>query len=523
VGRETRYTYSTHDSATNADVPDAICASGSSIDLLKVEVKNGAVWDVVQTSSYNSAHLPLTLTDAALQISTATYLSDNTGRVHTMVTPPRNGHDGNALSLAERTTTFEYFADNDPTAPSRLKSITGPSIGGVTGPSTSLTYDAEGRVRTRTDADGYSLIMEYDSLDRLTKTTYPDGSYEETKYNRLDPEGDRDRLGRWSYTFYDALRRPRALRDALGRTMTMTWCSCGSLDGITDAAGNTTTWDRDLQGRIMKERRADGKLWEYAYEDRVSRPKTIKDPKQQLKTFSYDGDDKLTGVAYAGGVTSTTNLTFSYRNGQGSPDPYGRVLSMSDGTGLTTFEYHPAGTLGAINLKSVDNPGVSDVVEYAYDELGRLRNRKLNGSANEVTYLFDSLGRIRNESAAMGSFAFDYDGVTSRVLSISYPNGQRVDNAYFGNAGDRRLRQIHNTLSGGSTLSKFDYTYDVIGNISTWAQQRGSSAAETYNFKWSCRSSGGKAWSIGIRREHSTRSSEPQRAADLPIHPSDGA
>jgi DNA-binding beta-propeller fold protein YncE len=39
----------------------------------------------------------------------------------------------------------------------------------------------------------------------------------------------------------------------------------------------------------------------------------------------------------------------------------------------------------------------------------------------------------------------------------------------------------------------------------------------------SCRPSGGKAWPITIRREHSTRSSAPQRAAGLPIHPSCGA
>jgi hypothetical protein len=39
----------------------------------------------------------------------------------------------------------------------------------------------------------------------------------------------------------------------------------------------------------------------------------------------------------------------------------------------------------------------------------------------------------------------------------------------------------------------------------------------------SCRPSGGKARAITIRREHSTRSSAPQRAAGLPIHPCDGA
>jgi hypothetical protein len=50
--------------------------------------------------------------------------------------------------------------------------------------------------------------------------------------------------------------------------------------------------------------------------------KTLKDPKQQVKTFSYDLDDKKTGIAYTGEAISTTDVTFSFRNGQNAPDPY---------------------------------------------------------------------------------------------------------------------------------------------------------------------------------------------------------
>src|SRR5262249_46550295 len=40
----------------------------------------------------------------------------------------------------------------------------------------SFTYDAFGRIRTRTDTDGYVITYNYDAGDRVTRKTYPDGS-----------------------------------------------------------------------------------------------------------------------------------------------------------------------------------------------------------------------------------------------------------------------------------------------------------------------------------------------------------
>jgi YD repeat-containing protein len=149
-----------------------------------------------------------------------------------MVSPPRAG-----LTPAQRTTTYTYFPDNAQAGAGQLQSVTGP----LPGSTTSYTYDAYGRTRTVTDSDGYSVTNDYDLDGRPTRTTYPDGTYEEIVYNRFDPERRRDRLGRWTYTFYDALRRVTATRDPAGRTTSQVWCSCGALDKIIDANGNATT------------------------------------------------------------------------------------------------------------------------------------------------------------------------------------------------------------------------------------------------------------------------------------------
>src|ERR1041385_9074820 len=91
--------------------------------------------------------------------------------------------------------------------------------GAIPGATTGLTYDAYGRVRTVTDSEGYTLTYDYDSLDRPTRVTYPDQTYEQTVYDKLDAGMTRDRLGRWSLQTHDALRHLSGVQTAAGWTM----------------------------------------------------------------------------------------------------------------------------------------------------------------------------------------------------------------------------------------------------------------------------------------------------------------
>jgi RHS repeat-associated protein len=277
-------------------------------------------------------------------------------------------------------------------------------------------------------------------------------------------------------TFYDALRRPVAMRDPLGQTVTQQWCTCGSLDKLIDAAGNAITWERDLQGRVTREVRADGSATTFAFENTTSRLKQKTDAKNQTVTYQYALDDTQTQVTYTSAQVPTPTVTFTY-------DPaYMRLATMIDGTGTTTYAYHPPGVLGAGQVASIDGPLPNDTITYGYDELGRVTTRQINGVANALSVAYDALGRITSETNALGAFSYTYDGVTGRVSTLTYPNGQTVSYAYFGNAGDHRLQQLHNRLAGGATLSKFDYSHDAVGNVKTWSQQIGTNPAKVLTF-----------------------------------------
>jgi len=453
VGRETVYEY-----------------DANGIDHLRTKQRNGSTYDLLETRTYNSQHQSLTVTDVAGQVTTYTY--NTNGTLATVVTPPRAG-----LSVADRTTSYGYFSDNAGNGAGRLQSVTAP-LGQVT----SFTYDGHGRLRTTTDSDSYTLTYDYDVLDRATKVTFPDATFEETVYNRLDPEKTRDRLGRWTYTFHDALGRVASTRDPLGRTTTQTWCTCGALDKLTDANGNATTWQRDVQGRVTKEIRANLSEWIYTYESTTSRLKQVTDPKLQVKNIQYFADNRLKEVGYEHASYTTPTVSFTY------DALYGRLATMTDGAGTTAFAYNAVGippALGAAQLASVDGPvpGGSDTITYAYDELGRRVSRTLDGQT--TTFRFDALDRVEIVAHPIGDFAYGYTGPAGRLTSLRYPNGTSTTYAYFSGSLDRQLREIHHRLPGGvATLSKQTYAYDAVGNVTTWTQQGGSPEANAYDFSY---------------------------------------
>jgi RHS repeat-associated protein len=438
------------------------------IDLLEVRQVNGTNTELLASYTYNDKHQQLTSTDAAGQTTTRTY-DPNTHQLLTVTTPPTTANPSGAA------TTYGYNANG------QLASVTGP----VAGTTTTYEYDGYGRVWRVTDPEGHAVTREYDGLDRVTRFTYPDGTYEETDYDKLDAVKQRDRLGRWTQTFYDALRRPVATRDPAGRiTQKNEWVSCPSgcggggakISKLIDANGNATTWEYDLEGRVSQEIRANGATYNFTYENTTSRLASVQDPNGNVKTYSYNRDNTRAGITYqpGTGVAATPNVGFTY-------DPvYKRVATTTDGTGTTNYAYYAVGVLGAGQLQTIDGPLATDTITYGYDELRRGASKQIGGTSRTETQQFDALGRLTQITNPLGNFTYSYDGVTGRPLAVTYPNGQQTTYAYFGNAGGHRLQEIWNKKPDGSTLSKFDYTYEPVGNIVTWRQQNGSDPARVY-------------------------------------------
>ncbi len=425
------------------------------IDLLEVRMTRAGKDELLFKATYNAQHLPLTTTDAAGQTTTNAY----NARGQLLATTNPKGE----------TTTYAYDTNGF------LLAVDGPLPG--TNDTRLATYDAFGRVRTLTDADGYTTSTDYDAMDRVTRITFPDGTFLQISYDRLQPSVLQDRAGRQTLLEYDALGNLVKRTDPLGRVTRFQWCNCGDVKSLTDPMGRTTEWQADTQGRLVAKRYGDGSKVSYLYEHASGRLRQIVNEKGQFKQFTYNRDNTLRSVSYPNAVVPTPTVTYAY-----DPD-YLRRVSMTDGVGTTVYSYVPvlsAPNLGAGRLASIDGPYANDTITYAYDELGRRISTAINGVASVIEY--DAAGRVTSETNALGMFTYTYDGVSDRLLSEVFPNGLTRTNTYLDNLDDHALASI-NYRVGATPVSQFAYGRDIpAGRITTWSQQAGAAAPDVFSF-----------------------------------------
>ena len=461
MGRVTSYVYDTN----NVDLLAIFQRNPAGINV----DPDGFHADQIGNYVYNPLHEPLIETDVAGQSIVYTY--NAYGQILTR-TNARNEQ-----------TTFTYGG----TVPEGyLATITSPPFND-TSAVTSFAYDSFNRVRTVIDSDGYAVTTDYDNINRRTKITYPDATYDQFQYTdnitgamTLDLTGSRDRRGLWTYRHYNANRQMDSITDPQGRTTRYGWCSCGALASITDPKNQITTFSRDLEGRLYQKLFNDGTSVNYLYEGQTtpdtpgatSRLQSSTDAKNQRTNYFYFADDNVAQVTYTDTSGQplnppTPSVTYTY-------DPnYNRAATMADGTGTTSYSYNPVlapPVLGANRLASVDGAIANDTITFTYDELGRVNNRQVDGANNSETWNFDSLGRLSSDQNKLGVFNYSYVGLTNRLQTLTYPNGVTGNYSYFDNLEDKRLKQIKNQTSTGVLLSQFDYTYDDEGQIRTWTK-----------------------------------------------------
>jgi RHS repeat-associated protein len=448
-----RYTYNELGAVTSATDPlgrqTTYVYDSNKIDLLEVRQTSNGINDLLRKYTYNSQHLPLTDTDASGQ---TTYFTYNPAGQLLTVTNPRN-----------EKTTYTYDVNG------YLEKI----VGALPGATTSFTYDGFGRLHSITGLDSLTISKDYDGLNRPTLISYPDSTFEQIVYDRLDDVHHKDRIGRWSHTIYDSLDRPTVMIDPLGRITQYLWCACGQLAAIVDPLKHVTSWERDVQGRTISKTYDDGKGMSYKYEATTSRLTQATDAKGQNTNYSYYLDNDLKKIDYTNAVIATPSVSYTYDVN------YNRISSMLDGTGVTTYTYNPVNSqLGSNKLATIDGPLANDLIGYSYDSLGRITDQSINGITSSMIY--DPLGRVTSETNALGTFGYNYLDQTLRISSVSYPNGQSVVYNYFNNEGMQRLKEILNKASGGAVLSKFDYEYNNEGLRTKWTQQIGTAASRYF-------------------------------------------
>ena len=439
IGRTMSYIYSTN-----------------GIDLLEERQTRGTNNELLARMTYNAQHLPLTKTDAAGQTNTFTY--NSRGQILSSTAPKGE------------TTAYTYDTNG------YLLAVEGPLPG--TNDTARATYDAFGRVHTKTDSSGYVVTLLYDAMNRLTNVAFPDGTFAQYTYDRLGVAAIRDRAGRQTLLEHNSMRQLSKRTDALGRETRFQWCSCGDISSLIDPMGRATTWHKDVQGRSMSKEYGDGSSVNYFYENSSSRVRQIIDERQQVTQYSYNRDNTLKTIAYANTAVPTPSVSYTY-----DPD-YPRRVSMTDGIGTTRYSYAAITvppTLGASQLTSLDGPLPNDTMTFTYDEDGRVISNAINGVVSTMAY--DEAGRNTALSNALGNFTSAYDGASRRLVSQTFPNNLNLERGFGNNLQDGALNRITYKV-GATPVSEFLYVRDIAADarITTWSQQADTQPPSIFTF-----------------------------------------
>jgi RHS repeat-associated protein len=311
-------------------------------------------------------------------------------------------------------------------------------------------YENDGTPRVRT--------FEYDSANRLWKTTSPGGGIETRLYW---PDG-----------------QLKSLDSPEHRTTSYDYDTAGELHTLVEPNGNapsatpsdwTWTYGYDDAGNRTSASHPDGGTSSIHY-DPLNRPDQWTDPLTHLTSVSYDENGNVT--------TSTDGLnhskSFTY-------DKLDRLLSAKDERLKTwTYAYFTTG-----ELQSVTSP-LGNKTSYGIDDDGRTAS------------MVEPRGNVAGGTPADYTWAYAYDEAGNRTR-VTDPLGNHVDYGYDpfddpsqltdqrGNAtaftydAMNRLWKVTPPAAGGTGTLDTVYAYDADGNLASRTDPNGHVTSWSYD------------------------------------------
>jgi RHS repeat-associated protein len=321
------------------------------------------------------------------------------------------------------------------------------------------TYDSEGNRLTEqiNDSAGAlqkTLSYQYDALNRLAKTVNPDSTYTQYGYdsrgNRTSLRTPNSALTTYSY---DALNRLITVIQPGNITTSYEYNSSNNLTKVTDANSITTTYKYDDKGRVYQVISPDTGTTTYGY-DPAGNLTSKADAKGVTISYVYDALNRLTKIDFPG--TSETDIEYSYDkyvDNSACLNGKGRLCTMTDASGTTSYEYTPKGQVKK-ETKVID--AITYVTQYTYDMNGNLRTMTYpSGRVVTYNYTNDRAVSVLNNAANLAT-NINYKPFGG-ISSLNYGNGLTSTIGY-----DNQYRVA--SITAG-TVMNLSYADDSNGNI----------------------------------------------------------
>jgi len=391
-------------------------------------------------------------------------------------------------------------------------------------------YDSRGNIVSQTDPLARKTTMEYDALNRLTKTIDPlSGAIQNDYDGRDNLIVVTDALGSQTKYEYDRANRNTKEIRPLGEATTYTYDANSNLTMRTNAKGEARAYTYDAANRRTQE--------QHFVAGVVPSPSTGT-ATNAARTVIYSFDERALMTAYTDtGDTNLVNITtansaaYSHDNkGQKLSEVVtvqigGTTSSPINTTKSTTTSYHPNGRKATVTYPAINGSGGAGagITSYTYDTNNLLKKittpnnqaiditaykwksptqKVIPGAVINMTYdaLLRSTGitsRAINSSgtnatsggtsqAPLGPTIYDNRPTFNAVSNITKRETEHGTYIYGYDDLDRLTQVIPppSIVTGASsiTLPTEGYTYDAVHNRKSSLHQTGSLAnAWTYN------------------------------------------
>jgi RHS repeat-associated protein len=412
---------------------------------------NTAQWEVEQLVYYPNGMLQETIRPDGSYLQ---YAYDNAGHLNQITDSA-----GNVVTLTPSNLDGQWT------------SLSIANTSGATVQAASRAFDDIGRLLSATGNFGTQTTKTYD-LNNNLQTSYQNGD-QTTQLTRV----------------YDALNRVQQLQhppvgggSPTTPYETNTYDATGALTKVTDPRNLSTAYTVDGLGDVVAQTSPDtgpATMVHDAAGNLIQRT----DNKGQVVKYAYDAINRLTSIVSVVNGTGTTLATYTYDQtdhcGQLTATHgcgYGRLTSMTDGSGTTDFAYDGIGHL--LRKTQVTN-GVTLITSYSYyADTDDVQTMTLP-SGTKIGYTWDNNGHI----SAMTLTPAGSTTATNLVTSIKYQpfngpltwtlgNGEKVgrnydlDGAVSGDPIDSQIDYSADkqalqdvTLGGGSSFSASTVTY----------------------------------------------------------------
>ena len=196
---------------------------------------------------------------------------------------------------------------------------------------------------------------------------------------------------------------------------------------------------------------------------------TVKDAKNNLTTYEYDGFDRSKKTRFPSPTTPNSSSATDYE--ELGYDAGSNVTSMRNRAAETiAFSYD---NLNRVTTKNL--PGSEPDVSYGYDNLSRMTST--SSSTASLSFTYDQLNRLTRQTSPQGNTDYQYD-LASRRTRLTWPDSFYVTYDYLLTGEVTAIRE-NGAGSGVGVLAT--YGYDNLGRRTSLTRGNGTVTGYSYD------------------------------------------